>query len=163
MPGERTSPTTGRGMPKKALSKTLEQEVASAFLLGRRRYDTSEFSMEFRRVGLKFAHHKIDPDDHKQFTTVFDDLINLGCLPKTLAGTLYCFCKSSSQFGLSFPPLMEAYSFPPNKEIPNYRDTLCSAMRILTITVLWKCWRGMQNVAIHLLGEGTWPWRCGGT
>lgn len=131
MPGERTSQTTGHSMPKKALWKTVEQEVASAFLLGRRRYDTSEFFMEFGRAGLKFACDKIDPDDQEQFTMAFDDLVELGCLPKTLASTLYCFCKSSSQLGLSFPPLMQAFPFPPNKEIRNYRDTLCSAVRII--------------------------------
>jgi hypothetical protein len=50
--------------------------------------------MELNRVGLKFAQDKVDPDDHERFTTAFDELVRLGCLPETLASTLYCFCMS---------------------------------------------------------------------
>jgi len=114
-------------MSKKAISKELEQEVAASILLGRRRLDLEEFSMEFRRVGLKFVRDKVDPDDQERFTVAFDELVGLGCLPETLASTLYCFCKSHLQFGWSCPPHRMAVSFPPEKEVEKYRDSLQSA------------------------------------
>ncbi len=111
-------------MSNKGISKALEQEVAAAFLLGGRRYDQREFSMEFGRVGLKFLRDKIDPDKQKRFTVAFDELVGLGCLQVPLASTLYCFCKSYSGSGLSFPPYAQGISFPSDKLVEKYRESL---------------------------------------
>jgi hypothetical protein len=75
----------------KKVSTELEQEVACSFLLSIRLRDQRDFFMERGRVGLKFIRDRIDPGDQEQFATAFDGLIELGCLPKTLAGTLYSY------------------------------------------------------------------------
>ena len=116
-------------MSKKAILKALEQDVAASFLLGTRRYDHREFLMELNRVGLKFVRDKVDPgDDQQRFTTAFDKLVGLGCLPKTLASTLYCFCKSyAPREWTSIPPYGVGISFPPDKAIRKVREGLKSA------------------------------------
>jgi hypothetical protein len=101
------------------VSKELEQEVACSLLLGIRRCDQREFSMEFGRVGLKFIRDRIDPDDQEQFTTAFDELVQQGCLPKTLASTLYCFHKYQ----------MDSYNIPIGGVIKDLEDTLWAALR----------------------------------
>jgi hypothetical protein len=114
-------------MSKEGISKALEQEVAASFLLGGRRYDHREFLMELHRVGLKFVNDKVDPDDQERFTAAFDELVGLGCLPETLASTLYCFCKSYLVREMSCPPWGTAISFPPVKKIREIRKSLQSA------------------------------------
>jgi hypothetical protein len=114
-------------MSKRRISKALEQEVAASFLLGTRRYDHREFLVEVNRVGLKFVQDKVDPDDHELFSAAFDELVGLGCLPETLASTLYCFCKSYFVRKPSSPPYGLGVSFPPDEEIRKIRDSLESA------------------------------------
>ncbi len=110
---------------------TIEQEIAARFLLGERRYDHREFLMELGRVGLKFIRDKVDPDDQKRFAEAFDGLVGLGCRPETLAGTLYCFCKSYVGLELSSPPHGMSISFPSKQDIKKYRDALEAAARII--------------------------------
>jgi hypothetical protein len=114
-------------MSKKRISKALEQEIAASFLLGTRRYNHREFLIELNRVGLKFVQDKVDPDDQERFTAAFDELVGLGCLPETLASTLYCFCKSYIVREPSSPPYGLGISFPPDEEIRKIRDSLESA------------------------------------
>ena len=113
-------------MSKKGISKALEQDVAASFLLGNRRYDHREFLIELNRVGLKFVNDKVSPKNHERFTTAFDELAKLGCLPETLASTLYCFCKSYAVYGPSFPPYGLSISFPPDEAIRKFRESLKS-------------------------------------
>lgn len=115
-------------MPQKEISKDLEQEVAAGFLICRKRYDHREFLMELRRVGLKFVRDKVDPDDQERFTESFDELVRLGCLPETLASTLYSFCKSYVVRKLTVPPYGEAVAFPPDEEIRKIKADLQSAI-----------------------------------
>jgi hypothetical protein len=114
-------------MSKKGISKALEQRVAASFLLGERRYDHREFLMELNRVGLKFAQDKVDPDDHERFTAAFDELVGLGCLPETLASTLYSFCKSYVAREPTSVPHGLVISFPPTEKIRKIRKSLQSA------------------------------------
>jgi hypothetical protein len=109
-------------MSKKGISKALEQEVAASFLLDQRLYYHREFLMELNRVGLKFVQDKVDPVDHERFSAAFDQLLRLGCLPVTLASTLYFFCKSYFALGI-----FQGFSFPPDEEIRKIRDSLQSA------------------------------------
>jgi hypothetical protein len=111
-------------MSRKGISKALEQEVAASFLLGERRCDHREFLMELNRVGLKFLKDKVDPDDHERFTAAFDALVGLGCLPVTLASTLYCFCKSYLPRMLSPHPYWQGIPPPLPEEIKKIRDSL---------------------------------------
>ncbi len=81
--------------------------------------------MELNRVGLKFVKDKVARK--KRFAAAFDKLVKLGCLPETLAGTLYCFCKSYFVREPSPPPYGLGISFPPVEEIRRIRDSLQSA------------------------------------
>jgi hypothetical protein len=116
-------------MSKKGISRALEQEVAASILLGTRRYDHREFVMELNRVGLKFVKDKVARRDRKCFSITFDELVGLGCLPETLASTLYCFCKSYALYGPSSPPYGQGIYFPPDEEIRKLRDCLQSASK----------------------------------
>jgi hypothetical protein len=118
-------------MSKEAISGASEQEIETNVLLGRRREDQKEFSMEFERVGLKFIRDKIDPDDKEIFMATFDELVGLGCLPEILASTLYCFCKSHLRSGCWFPPYGVPVSFPSSKEIGKYRNKLKNAVEVI--------------------------------
>jgi hypothetical protein len=113
-------------MSKKGISKALEQEVAASFLLGARRYDHREFLMELNRVGLKFIKDKVDWKNYKRFPAAFDKLVGLGCLPETLASTLYCFCKSYVVRNPRIPPYGLGISFPPDEAIRKFRESLKS-------------------------------------
>jgi hypothetical protein len=115
-------------MSKKIISTALEQEVAARFLLGTRRYDHREFLIELNRVGLKFAQDKVDPgDDQQRFAAAFDELVKLGCLPETLASTLYCFCKSYLPRKVSSHPYWQGIPPPLDEEIRMIRESLQSA------------------------------------
>ncbi len=106
-------------MAKKAVSKELEQEVARSFLIGIRLRDQQKFLIEFGRVGLKFIRDRIDSDDQEQFATAFDELVQLGCLPKTLASTLYCYHSYR----------VNGHILPTNKAIKNIENTLRTAIK----------------------------------
>ena len=101
------------------------------FLNDRRRENQKEFSMEFERVGLKFLRDKIDPRDQKKFISSFDKLVALGCLPETLASSLYCFCKSYRKSGYLFPPYAVPASFPTRKEVKKFRSSLEDAVEVI--------------------------------
>lgn len=118
-------------MSQREISKALEQEVAAGFLMCRKRYDHREFLMELRRVGLKFVRDKVDPDDQERFTNAFDELVGFGCLPETLASTLYIFCKSYVVRKLTVPPYGEAVAFPPDEEIKKIQANLQSAVEAI--------------------------------
>jgi len=115
-------------MSTKGPSNMLEQQFASSFLLGEMRYDRREFKMEISRVGLKFLSDKVSPKNRERFTAAFDDLVRLGCLPETLASTLYCFCKMYSSITITIPPLGEVITFPPQSEIKKIRSDLRKAI-----------------------------------
>ena len=141
-------------MSKKGISKALEQEVAASFLLGTRRYDHREFLMELNRVGLKFIKDKVDSKNHKRFTAAFDKLVGLGCLPETLAGTLYCFCKSYVVRNPRIPPYGLGISFPPDRSDQKVSGELERARLkesgALTIMASWRFWPDTQTAVIRL-------------
>lgn len=86
-------------MTQKTVSKELRQEIADCFLISVRRKEKLEFQMEFGRVGLKFVSDNVDPSGQDQFVTAFDELVNLKCRPKILAGRNHSFAV------LSFNPV----------------------------------------------------------
>ena len=69
----------------------------------------------------------VNADDHKRFAAAFDELVGLGCLPETLASTLYCFCKSYAPRKWSYPTYRLGISFPRDNEIKKLRNSLQSA------------------------------------
>lgn len=111
----------------------LEEEIAAEFLLKWKRRCANEFSLEFARVGLKFLRDRIDPDDQKEFIAAFDELLSLGCIPKTLASTLYCFCRAYLRPDLRPipPPYPDAATFPSKAARREYEKTLREAARIV--------------------------------
>jgi hypothetical protein len=96
----------------------LEHEVSNSLLLGIWEDDQWEFSMEFDRVGLKFIRDRIDLEDREQFTTAFDELVRQGCLPATLARTIYCYHKSQ----------IDSHNIPTNPAIRDLEGTLQAAL-----------------------------------
>jgi len=79
------------------------------------------------RVGPKFLRDKISPTDMRRFTAAFDKLVALGCLPVTLTGTLYSFCKAYGMREPCSPPYAVSVSFPTDEEIRKTREILETA------------------------------------
>jgi hypothetical protein len=109
-----------------------QEEITAQFLLAWKRQDAHEFSMEFDRVGPKFIRDRIDPDDQREFIAAFDELVALGCVPKTLATTLFCFCKSylRTDWSSLIPPYADEFAFPSKEARRGYEKTLRKAAAI---------------------------------
>ncbi len=69
-------------------------EIDYRFLVHRMAQDEREFSMDFMLAGPQFLYSNIHPTAQKQFGAGFDELVHLGCHPKTLASALFKYWRS---------------------------------------------------------------------